>query len=743
MMKYSRVVVTILMALIFAGIAWGLHLRAVEQLPIDFDEDDYLGAAQHYAAALRDRDLQAIIDYEFNFEHPPLTKLVNGLVISGLQPAPKIEEKPPSAPPATSLPEPHFEYVRKTSAIFGTLEVLALALLNPLSGLLLAMHTWQIKYSSQIMLEPLPALTSLLVVLFYHWARKGGLFEPSTSKTAYPWMVLSAIALGITAASKYTYAIVGIVILIDLALDHRSTQAAPSNSGGQDESSSRFDWRYILVIICWGLLAVLIFWAFNPRLWADPLGRLSQSIFYHGDYAQSEQVVRAGFPTWQQLVWLAGPVPWHPGVFLVTLDLYILIFAIVGFKHFWQRYRVFALWLMVAGLFLLVWPTKWPQYLLTIIAPLCLSSAEGLRATVWEPLRRQVRHGKIREMISSLRYGGKIFNRFSIRELRKALPWLLPGLITLSLIAFFPLIYQGAMALTDFNTMSILDGINGGVWREVWLGITGQVEPFEDNMWQYLDRFRRPTSTDVHFIGRKLLGSLFIDGIPEVLVFNILWTVLSVLLQATLGIGVAMMLSRDGLRLRGFWRTLFMLPWAIPEFVGALIWLRLLDPERGWLAAIENFPFQSLLAGLWSDPDKTLILLLLAATWYGFPFMMLAATAGLKMVPKEVYDAAAIDGAGRISQFRYVTWPLLWPLVMPAILIRSIFAFNQFYLFYTMFIGFPTITFATLSYFAFSPTFGGQFAISAAINIFTVIVLLVLILWFNRISRAAEGVTYA
>jgi ABC-type sugar transport system permease subunit len=556
-------------------------------------------------------------------------------------------------------------------------------------------------------------------------------------------MALSAIALGITAASKYTYAIVGIVILIDLALDYRSAKADLSISMEYDKSRPGLDKRFILMIICWGLLAVLIFWAFNPRLWADPLGRLSQSIFYHGDYAQSEQVERAGFPAWQQLVWLAGPVRWHPGVFLVTLDLYILIFALVGFKHFWRRYRVFALWLTVAGLFLLVWPTKWPQYLLVITAPLCMSSAEGLRVTIWEPLRRQVRRGKIREMISSLRYGGLIFNRYSIRELRKAWPWLLPGVIVLSLIAFFPLIYQGAMALTDFNTMSILDGINGGVWREVWLGITGQVEPYQENLWQYLDRFRRPASTDVRYIGRQLIGSLFINGIPELLVFNILWTVLSVVLQAALGITVAMILIRDGLRLRGFWRTLFILPWAIPEFVGALIWLRLLDPERGWLAVMENFPFQSLLAGLWSDPDKTLILLLLAATWYGFPFFMLAATAGLKMVPAEVYEAATIDGADQWKVFRFVIWPLLLPLVMPAVLIRSIFAFNQFYLFYTMSIRFPTVTYATLSYFAFSPTYGGQFAISAAINIFTVVVLIVLILWFNRISRASQGVTYA
>jgi len=150
------------------------------------------------------------------------------------------------------------------------------------------------------------------------------------------------------------------------------------------------------------------------------------------------------------------------------------------------------------------------------------------------------------------------------------------------------------------------------------------------------------------------------------------------------------------------------------------------------------------LSGFLDSPEKTLILLLVAATWYGFPFIMLAATAGLKMIPDDVYEAAALDGANWWQQFRYLTWPLLFPLVMPAILIRSIFAFNQFYLFYAFQLDYPTSTFATLSYVFFNPSyFGGRFAISAAINIFTVVVLVVLILWFNRLSRAAEGVTYA
>ena len=107
------------------------------------------------------------INYEYNYEHPTLVKLTYGLVLTRLPELPEIAQKPTSAPPADSLPQPHLNYLRRTSAILGTLEVLVLAFLDPLAGLFLAIHTFTIKYTSQSMLEALPALTSLLAVVAY------------------------------------------------------------------------------------------------------------------------------------------------------------------------------------------------------------------------------------------------------------------------------------------------------------------------------------------------------------------------------------------------------------------------------------------------------------------------------------------------------------------------------------------------------------------------------------------------
>ena len=143
--------------------------------------------------------------------------------------------------------------------------------------------------------------------------------------------------------------------------------------------------RYPLL---WGVIAVAIFFATNPRMWADPFGRLAQSVLYHGSYAESAHVKEANFPFWQPLVWLLGPVPWHPGVFVVMVDTFITLLAGLGLSRLWREYRVFALWLAIGLGFLLIWPTKWPQYILTITAPLSLAAALGLRGAIWEPLLR-------------------------------------------------------------------------------------------------------------------------------------------------------------------------------------------------------------------------------------------------------------------------------------------------------------------------------------------------------------------
>ena len=434
----------ILLAIVLAGL---LRWRAVQRLPIDYDENDYLRAGQQYAALLRSQDWAGFTQVNERPEHPPLNKIAFGVALLSVPEVPLLPERDPSQPPAKNLPPQQLRADRTASAIFGTLEVGLVALVNPLAGLFLGIQTFTIKYTSQVMLEALPALTSFACALCYLAAKKARRAARKRARSEWiAWMGASAFALGLTAASKYIYCIVGIAILVDW---FRTTQL---------ERSGSLKWLGMLVI--WGAFALLIFFAASPYLWPDPFGRLKDSILYLAAYSQGAHVQEAGYPIWQPLVWLAMSVPWHPGVFVVSLDVLISLLALVGIKRLWQKEPFYIFWLGLALAFLLLWSTKWPQYILILTAPLSIAAAEGLQgllAGVWK--------GLIRANPGQQAKPDKAVSR---RETRTAIPWLLPGLAGLGVLVLFPLLFQLAMALTDFNGTSIRDGIQGGIWRAVW-----------------------------------------------------------------------------------------------------------------------------------------------------------------------------------------------------------------------------------------------------------------------------------
>ncbi|MBC7879370.1 MAG: ABC transporter permease subunit [Anaerolineales bacterium] len=715
-MKRIKTPLHILAILFVIFTAWALRSRALNNLSIDFDEDDYLRAGQEYTHLIQTSNWSGFLETNYRPEHPPLAKIIIGISLLSVPEKPLTPEAATSAGPNNYLPRDLVHSARTVNAIFGTITVAIVALINPLAGLFLAAHTFTIKYVSQVMLEAFPALTSLLVVLSYLQWKKG-----KRSKLN-GWLILSAVFLGLTAASKYLYCVVGIAILIDWYLDAKEQDTLKTS---------------LRTIILWGVLAIIVFFAFNPYIWTNPILRIGESIFYHAGYSsEAVEVQNAAYPVWQPFFWLFfSPYWWHEGVFPFPFDAFITILALFGLKRLWSKERLYVLWLGIAIAFLLVWPTKWPQYIITLTVPLTIAAAESmflLRDNIFEWWKNRKTQDKV---------------HYSKTETHRVLPWLIPGLIAFAVLTLFPLIFQFAVSMTDFNTTSIRDGFNGGIWRAISGGLTGEIPVTPADI--------GTRSNQVNFVGLSLYPVVsnfiaYLNG-GSVLFFNIMWTVLSVLLQCGLGLAVALLLWQRGVRLGKFWQTLFILPWAIPEMIGAMMWVNIFQPDWGWLyLAVDKFGPDSLFGTFTNALDKSpslwLVGFLLPAMWYGFPFMMLASSIGLKTIPKEVFDAASIDGASIWQTFKYVTWPLLLPLLIPAIIVRGIFAFNQFYLFQAF--GFTDATLATLSYNVFNPTngfgrYGGQFALSAAINILTIVILMIFVILFNRWSKAGEGVTYA
>lgn len=358
-------------------LAAALRLFAVVNLPPDFDEPIYLRAGQRYALALRAGDLGRLVNDTYHTEHPGLVKFAYAAALLMVPPAPELPvEQPLPEAMAEMFAEQTAEIAytaRLTSAIFGIANVLLVAAANPLAGLFVAIHSYTVKYTAQIYLEALPMLASTITVLAYIRARG----------RSNGWLWLSAVALGLTAAGKYVYCVAGIAVALDMIW------------GGVPQRALR---RHVMRLLGWGGLALLVFYAANPFLWPNPVGRLAESIFAHVMFSQSAHVQESGLPFYQPFIWLFTSVPWHPAVIFVALDALTAALGVIGAWPMWQQarrgegrgQRVILLWWLAGMAFLLLWSTKWPQYILIVVVPVSFCAAEGVR-WLWSLIPAEVK----------------------------------------------------------------------------------------------------------------------------------------------------------------------------------------------------------------------------------------------------------------------------------------------------------------------------------------------------------------
>ncbi len=365
-------------------LALGLRLYAATRLDVDYDEPVYLGAAVSYANSMRAGDFKMLAWSEDTYEHPALYKILYGIVLLTQQPLGRLPDKdlPRLAPIATTAAGRWNVATRQLSVFLGTLAVLALALLNPLAGFFLAVSTLSVKYTSEVYLEALPLLSSLLCVLAYGRWFASVSREPAAARKQVLWLALSAVLLGITAASKYIYCVVGLAILLHFAMAVLQKKVPA---------------RLAYAIGGWALLSVLMFFAFDPYLWPHPLARLMKSIGFHEAFQELRLVQQYHYPFWQPFRWLAAFSAYydlHPAqAFLFNIDTLLFLLALIGLPALFQKARLFFYWLVVGLLFLLLWETKWPQYALIVMVPLSLSAAYGA-VTLFEVARSLLRRNR-------------------------------------------------------------------------------------------------------------------------------------------------------------------------------------------------------------------------------------------------------------------------------------------------------------------------------------------------------------
>jgi arabinogalactan oligomer/maltooligosaccharide transport system permease protein len=173
-----------------------------------------------------------------------------------------------------------------------------------------------------------------------------------------------------------------------------------------------------------------------------------------------------------------------------------------------------------------------------------------------------------------------------------------------------------------------------------------------------------------------------------VFVWNLLFAVSTVLINTAFGVFIAVLLNNPDLKFRNLYRTLLIIPWALPNIVTIQVWRGFLNSNFGAInraLALLDLPVLDWLNEVWAARAAVLLVNL----WLGLPFMMTATLGALSAIPNDLYEAAKIDGAGPLQRFSGVTFPLLRTALVPITLTSFAFNFNNFNIIYLLTDGGP------------------------------------------------------
>ena len=280
-----------------------------------------------------------------------------------------------------------------------------------------------------------------------------------------------------------------------------------------------------------------------------------------------------------------------------------------------------------------------------------------------------------------------------------------PTLILLILINIFPLFYSLYLSFTDYSVISNEP--------PEWVGI--------ENYQNILTSERQRYWHDFTVTGR--------------------YAVLSVGLQVVVGFSLAMLL-REKFRGSGLLTTLILIPMMLSPVVVGLFWKLIFDPSKGIFNQV-IYPGNPTGGDQWlADPTLALWAIVIVDVWMWSPFVMLLCLSGLGAIPEYLYEAAAIDRASSWFQFRRITLPQVAPLLLIAVLFRTIEAFKAFDLVMGLTGGTPGDATETISVRIYKEAFLGKFKTgesSAAAYIVLVIIIAISNLYIRSLNRMREG----
>ncbi|MCY8222696.1 carbohydrate ABC transporter permease [Bacillus haynesii] len=291
-----------------------------------------------------------------------------------------------------------------------------------------------------------------------------------------------------------------------------------------------------------------------------------------------------------------------------------------------------------------------------------------------------------------------------------------PSLFILIFAVVFPILFSFALAFTNYNLYH-----SPPAHLVDWVGLKTFSEIFTVDIWR----------------------STFLD----VLAWTIVWTLVASTLQVGLGILLAVVVNQKEVRFKKFFRTILVLPWAVPGFVTILVFAGLFNDSFGAfnhqiLAAFGIDPIPWMTNANW-----TKLALILMQGWLGFPYVFIVTTGVLQSIPDDLYEAATIDGASAFSKFRHITLPLILIAMAPIIITQFTFNFNNFNIIYLFNGGGPAVPGSTaggtdilVSWIYKLTMQSSQYSLAAALTILLSVFVISIALWqFRRTNSFKEG----
>lgn len=312
---------------------------------------------------------------------------------------------------------------------------------------------------------------------------------------------------------------------------------------------------------------------------------------------------------------------------------------------------------------------------------------------------------------------------------RTAYAFLLPALVVMVVITFYPLVFQLWMSFTSYG----LANLKPTAPAPPYVGVDNYIRILDNNI----------VIPNFDFV--------------RILTFNLFWAFTNVVIHVILGVAIALVLNVQGLRFRGIYRAIYIIPVVIPQIIVATVWRNMFDPQYGAVNQLINatvgvlFKLPPFTLDWLSQPNPILsagplilplayFALLAANVWLGWPLNSVVATGALQSIPHDLYEAAEMDGAGAWQKFRVVTLPHLRPAMLPYAIYGFVITFNLFYLSYFMSGGGPfgqTELLVTTAYRLVNEQH--LYGVAAAFAVFQFFILLALTLITNRLAKATAS----